>query len=535
MAEKLKNIPLKLKEFWNKYTSKQKTIIISVVAVVFFAVVLLSYILTRTQYEQLVVSETTAEASEIVDLLKEEEIKYKLSSDQKIISVDKTRKGDAALLLGANDIPKLGMTSSEVFNNSMSTTNEERQLKAKFLLEDRLRTDMMAFVGVKDAVVRIDRPKEDYTILSETKEASVSILLSTTDEFEGNTVNAMANYVAGAVGNDSTDKVKITNHEGDLLFGGNNDLDSAGNINSNLEYKEKLRNQIVNRLTPILLKMGYDDAEIAPSNIQFDMNKVTELATKYAPADGFETGMMDTHYTYEGNNSSISGGVPGTDSNGDDTTYMLENNGNADSTTNILKDTYENNVTETNTIKEIGAIKKEDSSLGIVLTNYHMVREADLKEQGLLANMTFEEYIASNSTRTLSATPVPQEVYDTVANATGISANKITITAYDQNDFRAMPESTRNLSDYLMIVLAVLIIALLIFVVFKGTAPVEVTELEPELSVEQLLATTKENQSLDDIEFSEKSETRKLIEKFVDENPEAVAQLLRNWLNEDWG
>ena len=28
---------------------------------------------------------------------------------------------------------------------------------------------------------------------------------------------------------------------------------------------------------------------------------------------------------------------------------------------------------------------------------------------------------------------------------------------------------------------------------------------------------------------------RKLIEKFVDENPEAAANLLRNWLNEDWG
>ena len=68
-----------------------------------------------------------------------------------------------------------------------------------------------------------------------------------------------------------------------------------------------------------------------------------------------------------------------------------------------------------------------------------------------------------------------------------------------------------------------------------GTTPAEFfTDEEPELSVEQLLATTKENQSLEDIEFSDKSETRKMIEKFVDENPEAVAQLLRNWLNDDW-
>ena len=61
--------------------------------------------------------------------------------------------------------------------------------------------------------------------------------------------------------------------------------------------------------------------------------------------------------------------------------------------------------------------------------------------------------------------------------------------------------------------------------------------MEPELSVETLLETTREAEaeSLDDIGYNEKSETRVLIEKFVDENPEAVAMLLRNWLNEEWG
>ena len=40
--------------------------------------------------------------------------------------------------------------------------------------------------------------------------------------------------------------------------------------------------------------------------------------------------------------------------------------------------------------------------------------------------------------------------------------------------------------------------------------------------------------AVDDIDMQDKSETRKAIEKFVDENPEAVALLLRNWLNDDW-
>ena len=56
--------------------------------------------------------------------------------------------------------------------------------------------------------------------------------------------------------------------------------------------------------------------------------------------------------------------------------------------------------------------------------------------------------------------------------------------------------------------------------------------------METLLESTRnqeeENEGLADIGFSEKSETRILIERFVDDNPEAAASLLRNWLNEEW-
>ena len=40
---------------------------------------------------------------------------------------------------------------------------------------------------------------------------------------------------------------------------------------------------------------------------------------------------------------------------------------------------------------------------------------------------------------------------------------------------------------------------------------------------------------VEDIELDEKSETRRLIEKLIEDNPEAVANLLRNWLNDEWG
>ena len=80
----------------------------------------------------------------------------------------------------------------------------------------------------------------------------------------------------------------------------------------------------------------------------------------------------------------------------------------------------------------------------------------------------------------------------------------------------------------------VLILALLGFVVIRSMRTKKEEVPEEELSVETLLQSAPEME-LEDLEAESKSETRKMIEKFVDENPEAAANLLRNWLNEDWG
>jgi len=108
--------------------------------------------------------------------------------------------------------------------------------------------------------------------------------------------------------------------------------------------------------------------------------------------------------------------------------------------------------------------------------------------------------------------------------------------AYEVPFFEYDSGGSQNFMDYLPIIIAVILMLMLGYVVFRSTRKEQIlVEEEPELSVESLLASTKEAEdSLEDIGFSEKSETRVLIEKFVDENPEAVASLLRNWLNEEW-
>ena len=60
MADKLKEIPAKILEWWNKFTTRQKSIIIGAAAVVIFAFAIIMYVMSKPQYVRLVTCEITA-------------------------------------------------------------------------------------------------------------------------------------------------------------------------------------------------------------------------------------------------------------------------------------------------------------------------------------------------------------------------------------------------------------------------------------------------------------------------------------------
>ncbi len=529
MADRMKDILKKLLEIWNKYTSKQKTLIVSAVCIVVFAFALLIILMQRTDYEVLTTAKTTGDASSITKLLQAEGIDYKVGSDNLTISVDSTRLSDAIFLLADNNMPSTGLSIDDLLNNSLGTTNSDRILKLNLFFQNQLRSKIREMEGIDDAEVLYLPADNNNTILSEAKDTTASVFLKTNDEFELSSAETIAEAVAYVLGNTSAKSIRVIDQFGNLLYGGENDLYS-GNASSNEDYKERLRNTYKNNIYIGLIKSGYDDAVIMP-NLVFDMDKVTELYTEYIPAEGQEQGLLSHSYTYNSENAGSSGGIPGTDSN-DETSYVTADSASSTGTVEIEENDYLPNERITNTEYEIGAVIPDQSSISIVLRKAPRYKEEELEEQGLLEDTTFEAYADANDG--IRPIEVDDTLYTLVSNATGIAADRITITAFEQPVFIPAITTARSWTDYLQIILAVLIIGLLIFIVFKGIVPVEVTELEPELSVEQLLATTKENQSIDDIEFNEVSEVRRMIEKFVDEKPEAVAQLLRNWLNEDW-
>ena len=540
MMEQLISIKDKILEFWNKYTTRQKTIIVCVTLAIFFALVLLGYFLTRPVYVDLMTLSGST-ASEFSEALDSDGVDYEMESDSNgntTFRVEQSQYSQAMLLVGANKVLDENMTWEDALDNDMTTSSAEKSTKANLALQASIRTGLLNFDGVEDATVYLNRPSDDGTVYSEKKETAVSVAFRLKKGYEmtSETATAIAYYLANAVGNATTDNIVITDTAGTLLYGAKEDNTLGGSVAGTADYVSKLRNTFEKNVSDMLLKAGYDDVQIGSANIVFDMDKVTELVKTYTANEGQDQGLYSSSYNYKSTGTSGSGGIPGTDTNGDDTDYDIASGGTSNSETTLDKYNYLPNETVQNIEHEVGAVRPEESSIGIVLTNFNVVKEESLEDQGLLDDISFDEYVEQNSA--VTALEVPDELTQLVAAATGIATNNIVIQAQQKPLYEAAEEGSfsDNISNYLMVLLTILIAGLLIFVIVRGTSPVEVTEMEPELSVEDLLATTQENeQNLEEIELGEKSETRVMIEKFVDENPEAVALLLRNWINEDWG
>lgn len=531
MQERLKEIPKRILGYWHKLTKKQKTGIVSVAAVLTITFIILGMVLSKPQMEVLVTCDSAQQASEVKKLLEDEGIAMKISgTDSTVISVSKKDKANATLLLGANNIPADEYNIETALGGGFSTTESDKEKKYKLYLEEDLAKKLKTMNGVKDATVKLSIPENDGTIISQDADTYASVMLVLNGKLEDGAAETMAKFVSTAVGNSTTESVVIIDSNGNLLFSGEDNSSNSGNASNQLAVKGQAETLVKNQVQSVMLGTNvYDNVEIAP-NLVINFDVVNQTTHNYSAPDGREEGMLGHEENYE-NESSGGGtsGVPGTDSN---TTYMINDNGTTKSTTTQNSKDYLPNEQITDTKFAPGTIDYTNSSISIVATQYVIYNKADLKKQGLLKNMTYEQYQQKNDLTV--KTTVDKDFYTMVSNATGIPQDKISIVAYQVPFFQADDSSAKSWTDYAVFVLIALILALLGFVVFRSTRPAEVIETEPELSVEALLATTKENQNVEDIDFNDKSETRKMIEKFVDENPGAVAQLLRNWLNDEW-
>ena len=317
------------------------------------------------------------------------------------------------------------------------------------------------------------------------------------------------------------------------MFSGDDTSSIQGQANSQFTVKQQTEAVLQSNIKKVLLGTNEFNLIEVSSNLELDFSSVEETEHLFFAPDGQAQGVLSHEDIYEAESTGGVSGVPGTDSNNEDNTdYVIQDYQSSSSTTSEISRDYLPNEKVTLTKIPAGLVKYGSSSVSVAAIKYKVLKEEDAKNQGLLDGITWDEYKAMNQER--SKLEVDEDLVDLVAKASGISAENISFIAYEEPMYIDAESLPIIGTDILQIVLIVLILGLLAFVIFRSMRSEKVIVEEEEVSVEKLLDSIPET-PLEELEVETKSETRKLIEKFVDENPEAAANLLRNWLSEDWG
>ena len=533
IINKLKELWEKIVAWWNKFTSRQKTLVVVLAAGVIVAFVVLYAVLTSPNYTMLEQCKSTKEASQITAVLEGAEIDHKVSDDGLQIKVPKKDLSKARLTLAGSGITTSSYTIEEALNGSFTVTEADKAKKYKLYLESTFEEDLVnVFPAIKSCTVQLSIPENDGTLLAKDEDPGATIYVNIDEgqEFTSDNASFLAKGIATALGCKNTNNIVILDSECNLLFSGDDIESAAGSASTQIGVKVDAENVLNQGVKRVLGGTGvFGDIKVT-SNLVIDFSTTEKTSHEYTPAEGQSQGLLSERSSYTEESSGGGGGVPGTDSNSETTTYYQDNSYSS-STIEELYEKYLPNEFIENTQIPAGKIDYRDSSLAVSSTNFIIIKQDDVKKQGLLDGITWEEYKEANKART--PVEISQEMIALASDASGIPENNITIMAYDENFFVDSEGLGIDVYDVVQIALIVIILALLAIVVIRSMKGEKSAEEAEELSVETLLQSNPEP-ALDDIELEESSETKRLIEKFVDENPEAVANLLRNWLNEGW-
>lgn len=378
MAERIKQIPKKLLEIWNNWTKKQKTVIVSAVAVFLVAVVILAVVLNQPNYQVLTTCKDYTELSEVTALLKSNSYDYKVADNSLIVQVPKAKLTDAKMLIASENIQSDGYSFDDAMNSSFTTTESDKTKKYAHYLESKLKSDLESMDGIKNATVNIQLADSTNSFYTATSDASVGVTLKLSKTMEDEKAESIANFLATSVGNTNTDNITILSSDGSTLYSGaNNSTVSGVSYNSKLKYKERIENTTKNSLRQGLLATGlYDDAYIT-MNLVLDWDAVNTIAKQYTPADGQEQGLYSESYDETSVGTNGASGTPGTTSN-DDTTYEVTDGTSSTSTYEVHKYAYLPNELVTTTTKEPGSIVTEEKYDNIIalIKNVSEIKDA---------------------------------------------------------------------------------------------------------------------------------------------------------------
>ncbi len=469
------------------------------------------FLMNQPHYVVLMRNLSLEDAGAITAKLDETQIPWKQENNNSTVLVPEKQRDKALMELAVGGFTGSGeITWEDVMNkNSITMTNEEKNRLFLLAQTTALSRAVRSLDGVEDAIVNLHVSQDSAFVIEKDDNAKASVILKLKSGYtlKEEQVNGIVMIMVNSVKGLKKENVTITDSSGAQL--NVNEEDSESFLATNrMEMTQAVQDKTKTKLKEFLSTIyGEDNVEVGV-NVTLDFDTENSEIVKFSPPiegneDGLVRSMTDLSETVVNGQQ---GGAPGTDSNTEVTNYP---------TTSGTESTY----------------KKANRTLNYEL---NQIKTNISKAQGQIKDITIAVIINKKAILDGEFTDVQRtEVINLLSAAGGIDSKFIQVSAQEfakKETVTITPQAAGifGIPIWLAGVIGAALLAgiLLAVVLMRRKGKVK----EEEIIQQQIEAQELEEIDLD---YKDKSSPKYQIEKFVDAKPDAVAALLRSWLNEE--
>jgi len=534
----------------------QKIKVAGIVAAVIVALIVTLFLALRTNWQPAFTGVDPDTAGQIQNVLTDVGINSRVNTATGVVYVPAQHLDTAITTAHMSTVLQSPQYTFQdaMADMGMGTTHVQQHQAMLRVREGEVANMLMRTDFVNSATVGLSIPNVPSFLIQASTPASAAVHVTGSRPLTPENGEVIALMVSRMVEGLSPEHVTVIDENLNVLFqdgrmglGGSTiaAAEMAAAISFEFHVRQVLTNAIMETFGPM-----FDDVNPAFS-LNIDWRIVNSVATEWESPLGPDNpdGLRQWHEIIERVGQTVGAGpigVPGVDSQGGmPGGDLFAGTGGPDTMTieeREIRVDHLQNVTET--IHSWGSLPGQflasGSSVAITLTNHNVYEQADVEASGIMGEMEWPEWRAymGNGGFIMDSEYIEQlEAH--VAMATGMP--NISIIIQYRNWFDDTEITPFPLADIILLVLVLIFVALLAFLLIRRTSPDIIEEIEPELSVEDMLVSSRlederaaEIERLAEIQYNAGSQVKEQIDKFVTEMPESVAQLLRNWINEDW-
>ena len=521
------NMLSQLKEFFGRMEKKDKVRLGILATIIVALAIVIVVVLSRTNYVTLHVAQSEAQAGEILMALREMGEDAKTEGTR--VLVPEGRVSDLRAMLSSQGVLGSSQLDFRLLDQAAGFNITDSHAKEIYARQrgQEIRTQILMSDNIQNAIVTVNMGEYSPFVHSQgVRDATAAVMLTvrggatlTQGEAQG-----IADLVKSNIPGLTYENITITDQRWTRYPVGDGSVDLGTEMYTRISLRNLLQQQLQIQceqlITPIF---GMDNLRIVASvTLNFD-KEVSEQVEFAPPIPGEMDGIVrSSSEIYENQrNASAAGGVPGTDTNGMGTVeYPYATLEDGDEYRRAVRE-YNYEINETRRIIEHEQGKVEKVSIAISINDAAVEDDYTTEVKSLVA-------------KGLGIAPDNIAVEQIEFKYQGMTIEDIQ-RQQDEEDARQrrmqMLDSILRYSVLAILIIAIYLLARMIIKILRPEPEYADPILEGAGGIDYLA--DEEDPYYTDVELNTKSSALEQIERFIDKDASAVAQLLRNWLTDE--